>query len=419
DAAQAADLAPAAVAATTAAAAAHEYTGARTGITLEKGLGGMDDAGTGTARVVDATAAAATTVGTATPAATPAATATATAATRATAATTATPVAADAATPAAATATPVAADAATAAVVAATTATPVAADAATPAATTATPAAAAAATAVDATPPASTAIAATTATPASTATATATAAATTSAPSAVPSQPAVLVPDSAAATVTDGTRRDLAARFESFISHLDEGTREVLMGLLETNSVLDGIESFGKDGKDEGLNNGLFCCLLRKDTAPEEDRSRRPCPFWSNGPERKGLSENVFIACTKAKIPLVLEGDAPEKSPMGEMMQYAAGKGVARLGYIGKTSGRGPLALTPDLTDAWRTGAVTDQQLRDTLNGGTFTIDNTEENKLTDRTCYATLENDTVTAMIREGTRMGELCFPRRGNHQR
>ncbi|CAN0099118.1 unnamed protein product [Ectocarpus sp. 12 AP-2014] len=191
------------------------------------------------------------------------------------------------------------------------------------------------------------------------------------------------------------------------------------MGLLETSSVLDGIESFGEDGKDEGLNNGLFSCLLRKDTAPTEDRSRRPCPFWSNGPERKGLSENVFIACTKAKIPLVLEGDAPAKSPMGEMMQYAADQRVARLGYIGKTSGRGPLALTPDLTDAWRTGAVTDQQLRDTLNGGTFTIDNTEENKSTDRTCYATMENDTVTAMIREGTRMGELCFPRRGNHQR
>ncbi|CAN0006558.1 unnamed protein product [Ectocarpus sp. 4 AP-2014] len=207
-------------------------------------------------------------------------------------------------------------------------------------------------------------------------TATAAAAATTSAPSAVSRQPAVLVPG-LAATVTDGTRKDLEARFESFISHLDKGTRKVLMGLLETNSVLDGIESFGEDGKDEGLNNGLFSCLLRKDTAPKEDRSRRPCPFWSNG-SRKELSENVAIACTKAQIPLVLEGDAPEKSPMGEMMKYAAGKGVARIGYIGKTSGRGPLTLTPDLTDAWRIGAVSDKQLRDTLNGGTFTIDNTE-----------------------------------------
>lgn len=38
--------------------------------------------------------------------------------------------------------------------------------------------------------------------------------------------------------------------------------------------------------------------------------------------------------------------------------------------------------------------------------------------KQTDRTCSATLKNDAVTRMIREGTRMGELCFPRRGKHR-
>lgn len=63
---------------------------------------------------------------------------------------------------------------------------------------------------------------------------------------------------------------------------------------------------------------------------------------------------------------------------MGDMMRFAATYGVTRLGYIGKTSGRGPLQLTEELTDAWRTADVTPGQLRQTLNGGTFTIDNTE-----------------------------------------
>ena len=35
----------------------------------------------------------------------------------------------------------------------------------------------------------------------------------------------------------------------------------------------------------------------------------------------------------------------------------------------------------------------------------------------TDKTCYSTMKNDAVTKMIREGTRIGELCFPGRGRH--
>ncbi|CAN0437442.1 unnamed protein product, partial [Hapterophycus canaliculatus] len=58
--------------------------------------------------------------------------------------------------------------------------------------------------------------------------------------------------------------------------------------------------------------------------------------------------------------------------------------------------------------------AVSDEQLRGTLNGGTRTIDNTEVDKQTDRTCSATFKNDAVTRMIREEARMGQLCFPRR-----
>lgn len=38
--------------------------------------------------------------------------------------------------------------------------------------------------------------------------------------------------------------------------------------------------------------------------------------------------------------------------------------------------------------------------------------------KQTDRTCSATLENDAVTKMMREDTRMGELSFPRRGKRR-
>ena len=150
------------------------------------------------------------------------------------------------------------------------------------------------------------------------------------------------------------------------------------MERLEKGGILDGIESFGEDGKDYGVNNGLFSCVLRTEGAPEEGAYRGDGLFWSRGTARKRLSHNVFIACTEARIPLVLEGDAPRRSPMGDMMRFAATYGVTRLGYIGKTSGRGPLQLTEELTDAWRTADVTPGQLRQTLNGGTFTIDNTE-----------------------------------------
>lgn len=80
----------------------------------------------------------------------------------------------------------------------------------------------------------------------------------------------------------------------------------------------------------------------------------------------------------KAGIPFVLGGDAPDLSPVGEMMLFASEGGVTRLGYTGRKSGRGPLDLSRRLTDTWRTGSVSPEQLRNTLNGGTFTIDNTE-----------------------------------------
>lgn len=176
----------------------------------------------------------------------------------------------------------------------------------------------------------------------------------------------------------DVTRNETRVRFEMSISDLDVKTRHVLMGLFEGGHILDGIESFGEDNKNDGLNNGMFSCFVGMKDAPGAGSRRRGGAFWSHGKLRKRFSENAFIACMKARIPFVLEGDAPVLSPMGEMMLFASRRGVARLGYIGKKSGRGPLNLNPDLTDKWRTGAVSDEQLRETLNGGTFTIDNTE-----------------------------------------
>lgn len=167
-------------------------------------------------------------------------------------------------------------------------------------------------------------------------------------------------------------------RFDVATSGLDDETREVLMELFACGHILDGIESFGEESNNDGFNNGMFSCFIGMKDAPEGGSRRRAGPFWSDGNYRKLFSKNAFIACMTARIPFVLEGDAPVQSPIGEMMLFASRKGMARLGYVGKKSGRGPLNLTPDLTDKWRTGAVSDELLRQTLNGGTFTIDNTE-----------------------------------------
>lgn len=175
----------------------------------------------------------------------------------------------------------------------------------------------------------------------------------------------------------DVTRNETRVRFKMSVSDLDVKTRHVLMGLFEGGHKLDGIGSFGEDSKNDGFSNGMFSSFVSMKDAPEEGSRRRAGAFWSHGTLRKRLSENAFIACMKARIPFVLEGDAPALSPMGEMMLFASRKGMARLCYIGKKSGRGPLNLNSDLTDTWRTGAVSDEQLRGTLNGGTFTIDNT------------------------------------------
>ncbi|CAN0261029.1 unnamed protein product [Ectocarpus sp. 12 AP-2014] len=292
DAAQAANLAPAAVAATTAAAAAHEYTDARTGITLEKGFGGMDDAGTGTGAGSGGTPGAVSDAGTNAP---------------------------------------------------------------------------------------------------------------------------EISQQKMPPVASDHTR----AQFVLSIANLekDNETHDVLTGLFDAGCILDGVKSFVEGGeKDSGRNNGMFSCFLgmNKESVQAKCYRDHTGSFWSNGLPRKSYTERVFIACMKARIPLVIEGDAPALSPMAKAMIFAYENGVAYLGYIGKKSGRGPLKLDPKLNYNWDHATVSDRQLRDTLNGGTFTIDNLEVDKKTGPNAYATMKNDDTTAMIREGTRMGELCFPRR-----
>lgn len=164
-------------------------------------------------------------------------------------------------------------------------------------------------------------------------------------------------------------------------------TRDKLMGVFHDGCILDGIEKFGEDGKEEGLNNGLFSCFISLKDAPEAaepelaSRTRKKSP-WSLTKERQQFSQDCFVASVKARIPFVMEGDVPDDSPMGEMMDFALNEGLLRLGYIGKKSGRGPLHLNRHFTDAWRRGVVSDKQRGDTLRGGTFTIDNTEVSDL-------------------------------------
>ena len=162
---------------------------------------------------------------------------------------------------------------------------------------------------------------------------------------------------------------DRRGRFNAFIDRCDEGTREVLHKLFNDNDILDGVDVFGEDGNNEGFNNGLFSCLMCKPADSEGGRSEREWKLWS---------ENAFIACMNAGIPLILKGDAPNVSPIGEMMRSAEDVHATRLGQIGRKSGTGLLTLNEKFTDRWRVGDVRTLDLANTLRGGTLTIDNTE-----------------------------------------
>lgn len=130
--------------------------------------------------------------------------------------------------------------------------------------------------------------------------------------------------------------------------------------------------------REEFLHNGLFSCFISlKDELDVASRTGTDSPC-SRNEERKKLSRDSFVASIKAEIPFAMEGDVPDQSPMGEMMLFALNNGVLRLGYTGKKSWRGPLDLTKEFTDGWRTGVVSDKQRGDTLREGTFTINNTE-----------------------------------------
>lgn len=130
----------------------------------------------------------------------------------------------------------------------------------------------------------------------------------------------------------DITRNETRVRFEMSISDPDVKARGMLMGLFEGGHTLDGIGSFGEESKKDHFSNGMFSCFVGMKDAPEAGSCRRAGAFWSHGTLRKLLSENDFIACMKARIPFVLESDAPVLSPMGEMMLFASRIGVARPG---------------------------------------------------------------------------------------
>lgn len=150
------------------------------------------------------------------------------------------------------------------------------------------------------------------------------------------------------------------------------------MELYDDDSILNGIENFVEGGEENsGMDNGMFSCFLAKKNAPPEKSRTYRGPFWSD-PKRAWYAERAFVACTKASIPIVIEGDAPKFSPMADIMHFASKKKVRYLGHVGKKSGRDPLELDEDFTKSWDRCAVSEDQLRKTLDGGTFTIDNTE-----------------------------------------
>lgn len=155
----------------------------------------------------------------------------------------------------------------------------------------------------------------------------------------------------------------------------------MLIRLFDAGCILDG-EEFVEAPNDAGYKgNGMYSCFLSMRNAPEEVSCRRPANFWSLGDGRKRLTEEAFTACMDEGIPIVIDGDAPPKSPIGEMMHFASKEKKprqTRLGFIGDKTGRWPLRLTPRLTDAWRIGHVDETLRRENLGDKTFTIDNIE-----------------------------------------
>lgn len=164
----------------------------------------------------------------------------------------------------------------------------------------------------------------------------------------------------------------MEARFQQFISDLEEPVRGVLLELLSLGYIRDGIEQFGHN---EGFNNGLFFCFLDEKKVPDHLDYKAGSAFWSFGRERKRLSANAFIACSIARIPLCIGMDGPLRSPIGAMMETAWSKGVRKLGNVGGKTATAMLNLSEGLVRQWTGGAVSDTQLGE---GVTFTINDME-----------------------------------------
>lgn len=152
--------------------------------------------------------------------------------------------------------------------------------------------------------------------------------------------------------------------FEAFIEGLEEDVKVLLMELCRGGKILNGSPKFFvlNDERtfkevDEGgsMNNGMFSCHLQETDYQEPVYTKR-----------------VFIACIKAQIVLVLEGDATDESPTGEMMRIALEeRGAAYLGDTGSNRATGMRKLDQTFTDKWRCGSPS---LRGNLQGETYTI---------------------------------------------
>lgn len=176
-------------------------------------------------------------------------------------------------------------------------------------------------------------------------------------------------------------RRD--DEFKRFISAacdtpLDAETLRVLQEMYKRGDLVDGIANFGVDGE-QGFKNGLFYCVLRRETAPaaEYDSShpRGTVPlFWTKGTGRRQLTLEYFTACARAKFPLVIVGDATDDSVMGTAAMDAVRANVETLGTIGRKSGIFAFGVSLDFADKWKSGSVAESSIE----GKTWAIQNHE-----------------------------------------
>jgi len=158
---------------------------------------------------------------------------------------------------------------------------------------------------------------------------------------------------------------------------LDEKTLHHLVNMFDKGDIKAGVASFGGGSVDHGFNNGLFYGELRAPSSPEAGTSRQGAfefSFWNKDGDRETYSEASFVACSRARLPLIIQGEYPG-SVLGVGLREARSRNITRYGNIGGTIGIGMFNITDEFEQQWTNGRVTDGLLAKMLGNKAWKVD--------------------------------------------